>query len=335
MSIKFPKILLNGALALTVIVGGLAAGTHSVQAAEYPESTITFIVPYAAGGSSDTRSRQLAQKLSEHFGKSVVVDNRPGASGNIGTSAIVRAKPDGYTIGLGNFAPLATNPALYEKLPFDPQKDVQPIALLEKGPLVLAVSAQSPYTTIESLIARGKQQPDALNYGSTGAGGASNLVAELLKDTAKFEAAHIPYRGGAPAVNDLIAGNVDFVMDLASLFMPHATGDNQRIRILAVTSAQRLVALPDVPTFAELGYPAMSASNWFGVIAPKGVPAEILQRLNEGVNLAVQDTEYARIVNAQGAEVGGGTPEDFTKFVNEENVRWTKLIKEKGMHAQQ
>ncbi|RTZ43427.1 tripartite tricarboxylate transporter substrate binding protein [Candidimonas sp. SYP-B2681] len=327
------KLLVKGALILSASVG-MIAGANAVHAADYPQGAITFIVPYAAGGSSDTRSRQLAQKLSEYLGQTVVVDNRPGASGNIGTAAIARAKPDGYTIGLGNFAPLATNQALYEKLPFDPQKDVQPIALLEKGPLVLAVSAKSSYTTIAGLIAHGKQNPDNLNYGSTGAGGASNLVAELLKNTAGFEAAHIPYRGGAPAVNDLIAGNVDFVMDLASLFIPHATGANPRVRILAVTSAQRLSALPAVPTFTELGLPAMNASNWFGVIAPKGVPAAVIQRLNEGVNRAVQDAEYARIVDAQGAEVGGGTPDDFTQFVRSENARWTKLIKEKGMRAQ-
>ncbi len=333
MSKALQKLLIKGALAVTASAG-MIAGMNAAHAAEYPQGAITFIVPYAAGGSSDTRSRQLAQKLSDYLGQTVVVDNRPGASGNIGTTAIARAKPDGYTIGLGNFAPLATNQALYDKLPFDPQKDLQPIALLEKGPLVLAVSAKSSHTTIAGLIAHAKQNPDNLNYGSTGAGGASNLVAELLKNTAGFEATHVPYRGGAPAVNDLIAGNVDFVMDLASLFIPHATGANPRVRILAVTSAQRLSALPDVPTFTELGLPAMNASNWFGVIAPKGVPDNVIQRLNEGVNRAVQDVEYARIVTAQGAEVGGGSPSDFTQFVNAENARWTKLIKEKGMRAQ-
>ncbi|WBY01243.1 tripartite tricarboxylate transporter substrate binding protein [Ramlibacter tataouinensis] len=301
------------------------------QAGSYPSKPIVFVVPYAAGGSSDTRSRQLAKKMEDYLGQRVVVENRPGASGNIGTQAIATAKPDGYMIGLGNFAPMSVNQALYGKLAYDPKKDLEPIALLEKGPLVLGVSASAPYKTLAEFLAWSKRKPGGFSYASTGAGGASNLVAELFKDTAKFDAVHVPYRGGAPAINDIMGGSTDFMMDLASLFIPHATGDSPRIRILAVTAEKRLPALPDVPTFAELGYPTMNASNWFGVIAPKGVPPEVIAKLNEAVNRATQDPAYRKVVADQGAEVGGGTPANFSSFVETESQRWTKLIRDKGI----
>src|SRR5690554_3038242 len=188
----------------------LAIPALAVAQDRYPSKPITFIVPYAAGGSSDTRSRQLAQHMSETLGVPVVVENRPGASGNIGTSQIARSKPDGYTIGLGNFAPMAINKSLYgDTLPYDPETDLQPIALIERGGMVLAVNSESPYQSAEELLKDAKANPDKLNYASTGAGGASHLISELFKVRADFEAIHVPYRGGAPAVNDLISDNVD------------------------------------------------------------------------------------------------------------------------------
>ncbi|WP_028605486.1 Bug family tripartite tricarboxylate transporter substrate binding protein [Ottowia thiooxydans] len=325
-SIFGPRSLLL-AHALALFLPQAWAQTASV----YPSQPITFIVPYAAGGSSDTRSRQLARKMEQYLGQTVVVDNRPGASGNIGTQAIAKAKPDGYVIGLGNFAPMAVNQALYPKLGYDPKKDIEPIALLEKGPLVLGVSASAPYKTVAEFIAYSKRKPGGYNYASTGTGGASNLVAELFKDTAKFDAVHVPYRGGAPAINDIMGGSADFMMDLASLFLPHTTSENPRIRILAVTSEKRLPAMPNVPTFAEAGYPAMNASNWFGVIAPKGLPPEIIAKLNDAVNRATKDDAYRKLVAEQGAEVGGGSPADFSRFVNAESQRWIALIQAKGI----
>lgn len=320
------------ALAITASYLGSSAGV--AQAADYPTQPITFIVPYAAGGSSDTRSRQLAQKLGESLGTTVVVENRPGASGNIGTSQIARAKPDGYTIGLGNFAPMAVNKSLYgATLPFDPEKDIQPIALIERGAMVLGVGSKSPYANAAELIKDGKANPDQLNYASTGAGGASHLVSELFKDSVGFNAVHIPYRGGAPASNDLIAGNVDFYLELASLFIPHTTSDQPRIRALAVASDERLKALPNVPTFKEQGIDLV-ASNWFGVIAPAGVPGDIIAKLNKAVNQALEAESYRSIVQAQGAEVAGGSPEDFQAFIRSESERWSKLIEQKNITVQ-
>lgn len=309
-----------------------AAGT--AQAADYPAQPITFIVPYAAGGSSDTRSRQVAQKMGEKLGVTIVVENKPGASGNIGTSLIARAKPDGYTIGLGNFAPMSVNKTLYgDTVPFDPKKDIQPIALLERGAMVMGVGAQSAYASATDLIKDAKANPDKLNYASTGAGAASHLATEMLKDVAGFDAVHVPYRGGAPAANDLMAGNVDFYLELASLFIPHAKSDQPRIKALAVASEERLKALPDVPTFKEKGIDLVT-SNWFGVIAPAGLPKDIVATLNEAVNHALNDEKYRAMVESQGAEVAGGSPEDFQAFIDGESDRWAKLINQKNISAQ-
>lgn len=309
-----------------------ATNSSAQTAAAYPTQPITFIVPYAAGGSSDTRSRQLAQKIGEYMNVTVVVENKPGASGNIGTSLIARAKPDGYTIGLGNFAPLSVNRSLYgDNLPFNPDTDLQPIALIERGAMVLGVNTNSPYTSAKELIDDAKKHSDKLNYASTGAGGASHLVSELFKDTQSFNATHIPYKGGAPALNDLMAGNVDFYLELASLFIPQMSGDQPRIRTMAVASETRLKGLPDTPTFKELGIEGMVASNWFGVIAPANTPADIIEKLNAAINRALQDPDYKSIVEAQGAEVAGGSPEDFRTFITSESERWARLIKEKNI----
>lgn len=321
--------LLAGALA----VGFSLASAGAQAQAAYPTQAIKFIVPYAAGGSSDTRSRQLAQKLSDSLGVPVVVDNKPGASGNIGTGQIATAKPDGYTIGLGNFAPLAVNKALYT-MPFYPAADLAPIALIERGPMALGVNDKSPYANPAALIEDAKRNPEKLNYASTGAGSASHLSTELFKEQAGMNATHVPYRGGAPAVNDLIAGNVDFYIELPSLFLPHATGSTPRIKMLAVAADQRVPGLPGVPTFKELGLPDMVVSNWFGVIAPAGTPPEVVKTLNEHINRALQDKQYRDVVESQGGEVAGGTPEQFQAFIASESERWTQLIRQKQIKVQ-
>lgn len=328
--IKFTKKTFITALsAVALAIPALSAAEEN-----YPSKAITFIVPYAAGGSSDTRSRQLAQHMAETLGVPVVVENRPGASGNIGTSQIARAKPDGYTIGLGNFAPMAINKALYgDTLPFDPETDIQPIALIERGGMVLAVNSQSPYQSAEELLKDAKANPDKLNYASTGAGGASHLISELFKVRGGFEAIHVPYRGGAPAVNDLMGGTVDMYLELASLFIPHLTAENPRIRALAISTEERVSALPNVPTFKELGIDLVG-SNWFGVIAPAGVSQDKLTKLNEAVNKALENESYRKVVESQGADVAGGTPEDFKKFIQSESALWGDLIRQQNITVQ-
>lgn len=321
--------LLAGAFATSLSLASASVGAQTA----YPAQAIKFIVPYAAGGSSDTRSRQLAQKLSDSLGVPVVVDNKPGASGNIGTSQIATAKPDGYTIGLGNFAPLAVNKALYT-MPFDPARDLAPVALIELGPMALGVNDKSPYANPAALIEDAKRNPEKLNYASTGAGSASHLSTELFKEQAGMNATHVPYRGGAPAVNDLIAGNVDFYIELPSLFLPHTTGANPRLKMLAVAADKRVPGLPDVPTFKELGLPEMVVSNWFGVVAPAGTPPDVIKTLNEHINRALQDKAYRDVVESQGGEVAGGTPEQFSAFIADESARWTQLISQKQIKVQ-
>ena len=326
--------LLHYTLASSLFVSAMGLSSATFAQAAYPSKTITFVVPYAAGGSSDTRSRQLAQKMSESLGVTIVVENKPGASGNIGTSYVARANADGYTIGLGNFGPMAVNKSLYgDSLPFDPQKDSQPIALIERGAMVLGVNSESPYKTAQELLDTGKKDPNKLDYASTGAGGASHLVTEQLKDIVGFDATHVPYRGGAPASADLMAGNISFYLELASLFIPHTSPPNGRIRTLAVSSEERLPALPDTPTFKELGVDLV-ASNWFGVIAPAGISDEVLSTLNKAVNDALQDPAYRQLVQEQGAETVGGTPEEFRDFIAQEGQRWDALIKEKNISIQ-
>ncbi|ANN76096.1 Bug family tripartite tricarboxylate transporter substrate binding protein [Bordetella flabilis] len=321
------------AVAFATLAAVLSIPAGAQQA--YPNKPITFIVPYAAGGSSDTRSRQLAQKLGDLLKVPVVVENKPGASGNIGTAQITRAQPDGYTIGLGNFAPLSVNKALYAgNLGFDPDKDIQPVVLIERGAMVLGVNRNSPYKDLDELIKTARANPDKLNYASTGAGGASHLTTELFKSSVGINATHVPYRGGAPAVNDLMAGNVDFYIELASLFMPYAEGDAPRLRLLAVASEKRLAALPDVPTFREAGVADMVVSNWFGVIAPAGTPDAIVRMLNDNINRVLQDPDYKRTVESQGAEVAGGTPADFKAFIADESRRWGGLIAQKHITLQ-
>ncbi len=317
-------------LAACVLLPSLLPVTHASGNA-YPSQAIKFVVPYAAGGSSDVRSRQLAQRLSADLGVPVVVENKPGASGNIGTAFVSKAKPDGYTIGLGNFAPLSVNQALYgSSMLFNPEKDLAPIALIERGAVVMAVQASGPIASAEHLLRR-SAATKALNYGSTGAGSASHLSTELFKQLSKVDAGHVPYRGGAPALNDLIAGNIDFYMELPSLFMGHIGGDKPLIRPLAVAGLNRLQALPDVPTFSELGLKGMEAFNWFGVVAPAGTPVAVIERLNASINKALQDPAYRSVVVSQGAEVAGGSPEEFRSFIQAETQKWSKLIQERGI----
>jgi tripartite-type tricarboxylate transporter receptor subunit TctC len=308
--------------ALSAVAGNALA---QAGAADYPNKTITFVVPYAAGGSSDIRSRQIAQKLSTYFGKPVIVDNRPGAGGNIGTDYIAKAAPDGYVIGLGNFAPLAVNKALFAKLAYDPA-DLAPVALIERGPLVMSVSMASPSKTAQDFIARVKAKPGSMSYASGGIGGSHHLAGELFEQNAKLDMVHVAYKGGAPATNDLIAGNVDVMFEWIYAVMPYLKGESAKLRPLAITSTKRSPLLPDVPTFDEIGVKGMEMSNWFGVVAPKGTPPAVIAKLNEAVNRAIREPEVAEKITSQGNEVAGGTSEQFGAFIKSESDRWGRLV---------
>jgi tripartite-type tricarboxylate transporter receptor subunit TctC len=301
-------------------------------AKDFPSKTITLIVPYAAGGSSDVRARQIAQKISVYLGQSVIVDNKPGANGNIGTNAIAKATPDGHTIGLGNLAPLTVNKTLMPNTPFDAATDLVPIVLLEKGPLILVVNAEkSPFKSVKDLVAAMKAAPGKLSYASAGSGGSFHLAGEMFKASTGVFSVHVPYRGGGPATNDLLAGQVDYMFDMVPAAMSYVKATPQKLRPLAVAHDKRLPSLPDVPTFAELGVKEMEISNWFGVVAPKGTPRPIVEKLNQAINRALQEPDLVQRITTPGNVVGGGDPKAFADFVAAETVRWTTLIKEKGI----
>ncbi|EJL77868.1 hypothetical protein PMI15_04492 [Polaromonas sp. CF318] len=329
---SFRDVAIHGCVLIVVALGGATAHAQDVDA-NYPSKSITLIVPYASGGSSDIRARQVAQKLAGYFGKPVNVENKPGKGGNTGTELIVKAAPDGYTIGLGNFAPLAINKHLDPKMGFDPQKDLIPVALIERGPLLLMVKADAPYKSAKDLIADAKARPGKLSYASAGSGGAHHLAGEMFKSTTGIFATHIPYSGGAPAVNDLIAGNVNFMFEWITASMPQLKATPPKTRALAIASSKRSPLLPDVPTFAEIGFKGVEISNWFGIVAPKGTSPAVVAKLNAAINRALKEPDLRDKVVAQGNEIGTGSPELFQAFVAAESFRWGKLVKDQKIRA--
>jgi tripartite-type tricarboxylate transporter receptor subunit TctC len=296
---------------------------------KYPSKPITFICPYAAGGNSDQRSRQIGRFLSQALNQPVIVDNKAGAGGNIGTEAIARAKPDGYTIGMGNFAPLAVNPSMFQNMKFDSQKDVLPVCLIEKGPLVLMVRPDSPFKSVKDIIAAAKAKPGQLTFASGGLGGSHHLSGELFKSIAGVFITHIPYKGGAPATVDLMGGQVDMMFEQMYAAAPSIRAG--KLRALAITSKVRSPLFPNVPTMIEAGVPGFEVQNWQGLIVPDGTPAAIVKVLNETTNKALQDPQLREQMLSQGNEIGGGTPEQFAALIKSEAARWGKLVKTAGI----
>ncbi|MFO1333444.1 MAG: tripartite tricarboxylate transporter substrate binding protein [Rubrivivax sp.] len=293
---------------------------------KYPGKLINWICPYAAGGNADTRSRQIARLMQASLGQTIIVDNRAGAGGNIGTDMIAKAKPDGYTIGMGNFAPLAVNHALFKKLSFDPFADLVPIVLIERGPLVLMVRNESPFKSVKEIVAAAKARPGKLSYASGGIGGTHHLSGALFENTAGIEMIHAPYKSGSAAATDLMGGQVDMMFEQMYAAMPSIRGG--RLRAIAITSAKRSPLLPDLPTMAEAGYPAVEVLNWQGLVGPKGLSADIVRTLNAAGNQALQDAAQRKTMLDQGNEIGGGTPEQFAALIKAEAARWGKVVRD-------
>ena len=312
------------AVVATLAVGAALAALP-LAAQEYPAKTITFIVPYAAGGNGDIRGRQVAQKLAAILGKPVVVENKAGAGGNIGTDYVAKAAPDGYVIGMGNFAPLAVNQTLFKSLPFNPKTDVLPVALIERGPLVLMVNPKSPYKTVADVVAAAKAKPGVLTAANGGIGGSHHLSAELFKQTAGLDIISVAYKGGAPGATDLMAGNVDMMFE--QMYAAAPSINSGKLRPLAITSKTRLPQFPNVPTFAEVGYPGVEVLNWQGVIVPKGTPAAIIAKLNDAVNRALKEPDMREKITSQGNEVAGGTPQEFAALIASESEKWGKVVR--------
>ena len=292
---------------------------------KYPSKPISFVCPYAAGGNADQRSRQFGRFLSTALGQPVLVDNKPGAGGNIGTEAIARAKPDGYVIGMGNFAPLAVNPTMFKKMNFDPAKDLIPIALIEKGPLILMVPIDSPFHSVKDIITAAKAKPGTLSFASGGLGGSHHLSAEMFKSISGLNMTHIPYKGGAPATTDLMGHQVDMMFEQMYAAAPSVKAG--KLRALAITSKVRSPLFPDLPTMNESGVPGFEVQNWQGLVGPTGMPAAIVKQLNELVIKGLADPTIREQMLGQGNELGGGTPEQFAAFIKAEADRWGKLVK--------
>ncbi|RZT39243.1 Bug family tripartite tricarboxylate transporter substrate binding protein [Cupriavidus agavae] len=313
-------------IAAVLPVATVATGAHAAPA--YPSKPIRVIVPFPAGGGTDIIAREVTNKVAMATGWTFVVDNKPGSGGNLGVDAAAKAPADGYTIVLGQTSNLAINPTLFSHLPYDPLKDLAPISLVASAPLVLATPVNSPYKTVADLVQAGKAKPGKLNIASPGNGTVAHLSGELLQKTAGVKFTHVPYKGTAQAVNDLIGGQVDLYFSSVPTLLAHIR--NNKVRALAVTSARRVDDLPQVPTIAESGYPGFEAATWFGFVAPAATPKDVIARLNAEFNKALQTPDLAKKLSDQGAVVLGGTPEAFGARIRQDITRWAAIVKESG-----
>ena len=322
------KPIIPAARALFAALLFALAGAPAAQQT-YPARAVRFIVPYPPGSGTDIVARMLGQKLAEAWGQQVVVDNRPGAGAIIGVDAVAKAAPDGYTIGIADNGPLAINPALYPKLPYHPVRDFAPITLVASLPFILVVHPGVPANSVGELVALAKAQPGKLNYASVGNGSAVHLATELLKTRAGIDLVHVPYKGSAPALNGVLAGEASlmFVNLLSSMQLVKAG----KLRALATGTPKRLLAMPDLPTVAEAGVAGYEYQAWFGVIAPAGTPRPIVERLNADLRRIIAMPEIReRMIRQGGLEPVGGSTESFAALIPAEIEYWGKLVRETG-----
>jgi tripartite-type tricarboxylate transporter receptor subunit TctC len=299
--------------------------------AVYPESPIRIVAPFTPGGVTDVLSRDLAAKLTKTWRVSVVAENRPGAAGIVGTQSVAASAPDGYTLLLGTNGTNATNVALYTKLPYDPLRDFAPISLVATSYLILLAHPSVPVASVRDLIVLAKTKRGVLNYGSGGSGSTPHLAAELFKSMAGVDMVHVPYKGGSPAMIDLLAGRIDLYFGNTAVALPHAR--NGRVRMLAVTSVQRQPALPELPTFAETGVPGYEVTSWFGLLAPARTPADVVAKLNGEVARIVSMPETRKYYETEGLTAVSNTPAEFGAFIKREIDKWTKVVKAAGIRV--
>ena len=317
-----------GGLALAAVA---AAVPFAASAQTYPAKPVTIVVPFAAGGTTDILARVIGQALTKELGQSVVVDNRAGAGGNIGASLAAKAPADGYTLFMGTVGTHAINQSLYKKLPFDPIKDFQPLTRVAMVPNLLVANPGKPYKNVKELIAYAKANPGKVNFGSSGSGSSIHLSGELFNSMAKVDMVHVPYKGSAPAVTDLLGGQIDIMFDNMPSAIQHVRSG--KLRPLAVTTAKRSPELPDVPTIAEAGVPGYEATSWFGMFAPAGTPAPVVARLNTALTKVLADAEVKKKLAEQGAEPYGEKPEQFAEFIRKETAKWGKVVQDSGATA--
>jgi tripartite-type tricarboxylate transporter receptor subunit TctC len=320
-----------GTLAIVALLATPALPAANAFAQSWPAKPVRVIVAFTAGGTTDLLARSVGQQLAERFKQPFVVDNRPGAGGNIGTELAARAPADGYTLIVDSVGPIAVNPTLYKKLAIDPLTDLVPVVQIANVPNVLVVPAALGVTTLDELIARGKAQANLYSYGSTGIGTSSHLSGYMLAKRAGFEATHVPYKG-ADAVRDLLAGRIQFMF--ATIPSVIAYIQSGALRALAVTSLQRSRSLPDVPTVADSGFPGFEAGSWFGFFAPKGTPVEVVSTLSRAVDEIVKQPSVDSQMVREGADPVGGSSEQFAQFVQREFEKWRAIVRESGATAE-
>ncbi|OZI18507.1 LacI family transcriptional regulator [Bordetella genomosp. 9] len=324
--------------ALTKFVRGFGLATAMAtavmpgigHAADFPSKPIKIVVPYAPGGAVDIVTRLVAQKMGETLKQSIIIDNRPGGATNIGMDIVARSPADGYTLLTASNS-LASNASLFSNLNFDPAKDLIPVGAIGYAPLVVVVPASSQFKTLQDMIAYGKANPDKLTFATAGNGSSGHLASELLKDEGKFNALHVPYKGGAPAITDMLGGRIDFMAINPVEAIPHIRAG--KMTTLAVLDSKPSALLPGVPTISSLGLPNAAASVWWGLCAPKGTPADVVATLNDALQKALADSAVQSRLSELGAVTTPGSAADFGKFVQDETVKWSRVIKAGNIKA--
>jgi tripartite-type tricarboxylate transporter receptor subunit TctC len=309
--------------ALAAAAATFVGSTAFAQA--WPSKPIRVIVPFPAGGGTDILARELTNKMP---GYNFVIDNKPGAGGNLGVDAAAKSPADGYTLVMGQTSNLAINPTLYSKLPYDSVKDLTPISLVASSPLVIVASANSPFHTIADVVKEAKAHPGSINFASSGNGTVAHLATESFQKQAGIKLTHVPYKGASQGATDVIAGAVQLYVSSVPTLIGHIRSG--KMRAIAVTSAKRVDDLPNVPTIAESGYKGFEAVTWFGILGPANLPKDMVVKLNADINKALKDPQLKKQFDAQGADILGGTPEQFAKLIRDDIVRWGAIVKESG-----
>jgi tripartite-type tricarboxylate transporter receptor subunit TctC len=324
---QFIRYALAGLVGLVLAVPGVQA--QSAQTAAWPGKLIKLVVPFAAGGSTDLIARQIAQDLGERLKTSVVVDNRPGAGGTVGSDWVARQPADGSTILLGSVSTHAVAPSIYAHLPYDPARDFTPLTVVATIPNVLVVRSELPVANIKDLVARSRKPDAGFSFASNGQGTSNHLAMELLKATTGLQAVHVPYKGSGPALTDIVAGHVTSMMDVVMTAHPYIKSG--KLRALAVTSSTRSAMLPEVPTVAEAGYPGFEAIVWFGLFAPPRMQPELADRLSRELIAVIQSKKMSDYLQQQGAQPSGMAPAEFSKLIHEDIAKWKKVAKSAGI----
>jgi tripartite-type tricarboxylate transporter receptor subunit TctC len=317
---------MNPPLLMFVILTTLNASAAAAAQSDYPSRPIRFVVGFPPGGGADTATRSIAGKLGQLLGQQIIIDNRPGASGNIGTEIVARSTPDGYTLLMGSVAALAINPSLFSKLAFHPLKDLAPVSRTVDSTNILCLNATLEVANVREFIALGRSKP--LNAGSSGVGSTGHLAGEMLNTMVGTRIVHVPYKGGGPAMVDLMAGNIHMIFaNAASAVGPLKSG---KIKAIAVTTAKRSRLMPELPTMIEGGVPGYEANNWLGVVVPAGTPRAVVERLNKDVVATLNTPEVADQLFRQGFEVAPSTPQEFAHYIKTEISKWAKVVKDSG-----